>query len=192
MGKNYYSDALNDSVQFTALKFYVGNICLISDANEVDSVGKMYHLIDWEIETTHNLQLPNVDLVNVSKVSFTLGVDSITNYSGALGGDLDPTKGMYWTWQTGYINFKLEGKSPVCKTRNNAFVFHLGGFQEPFYAIQSLSFSIKDKQEIHLVFDLDLFLKQIDLINLNHIMSPSVDAVNLSKKVASSFNIYVN
>jgi hypothetical protein len=33
------------------------------------------------------------------QIQFQLGIDSLTNVSGAMGGDLDPTKGMYWTWQ---------------------------------------------------------------------------------------------
>jgi len=187
LNQNYYSDVIKDSIQFTVLKFYVGNICFSSVEQEVISLTEGYHLIDWEEESTRSLLIPGND--KASKISFTLGVDSLTNNSGAMGGDLDPTKGMYWTWQSGYINFKLEGKSPVCKTRKNEFTFHLGGYQEPFYAMQSLSFFITDKQEINLILDLNQLMQEIDLSKQNQIMSPSEGAVNLSKIVAASFKI---
>ena len=67
------------------------------------------------------LQIPSN--IPFSKLKFQLGIDSLTNVSGAMGGDLDPTKGMYWTWQSGYINMKIEGKSNSCKTRKNQFQF---------------------------------------------------------------------
>ena len=65
-------------------------------------------------------------------IQFNLGIDSLTNVSGALGGDLDPTKGMYWTWQNGYVNFKLQGTSDLCNNPKNEFEFHLGGYLKPF------------------------------------------------------------
>ena len=78
------------------------------------------------------------------KIKFNLGIDSLTNVSGVMGGDLDPTKGMYWTWQSGYINFKMEGSSAVCPTRNHEFQFHIGGYQDPFYAMQTLELEVKN------------------------------------------------
>ena len=55
-----------------------------------------------------------------------------------MGGDLDPTKGMYWAWQSGYINFKMEGSCSQCLATKNNFEFHLGGYQQPFYAMQTI------------------------------------------------------
>jgi len=48
-------------------------------------------------------------------------VDSLANVSGAMSNDLDATKGMYWSWQSGFINLKIEGKSASCKTRKINF-----------------------------------------------------------------------
>lgn len=121
-----------------------------------------------------------------------MGIDSLTNVSGALGGDLDPTKGMYWTWQSGYINFKLEGKSQYCNTRNNEFQFHLGGYLQPFYCLQSLKMKVNNSQEINIVLDVKKIIDAIDLKSLNHVMSPGKDAMTLSIIAANSFTIYKN
>jgi hypothetical protein len=109
-----------------------------------------------------------------------------------MGGNLDPTKGMYWAWHSGYINFKLEGTSAHCKTRNNEFQFHLGGYQQPNYCLQTISFPINNESKINLKLDVQQILQQIDLTKTNHIMSPSAEAVLISKIVAHAFTIYKN
>lgn len=120
---------------------------------------------------------------------FHIGIDSATNVSGAMGGDLDPTKGMYWAWQSGYINVKIEGTSSVCNTRNHEFQFHLGGYLPPHYALQTLHFPVKNPQQIQIDIDIQKFLKNIDLARQNHIMSPSKEAVVLSKIFADACTI---
>jgi hypothetical protein len=66
-------------------------------------------LIDFDENDSNALCLEIPDDIEFDAIQFNLGLDSLTNVSGALGGDLDPTKGMYWTWQNGYVNFKLQG-----------------------------------------------------------------------------------
>jgi hypothetical protein len=125
--------------------------------------------------------------VTYDKFQFDLGIDSTTNVSGAMGGALDPTNGMYWTWQSGYINFKLEGRSISCDTRNHEFQFHLGGYSIPFSSLQTITFSVKNSRDFILVLDLSQLLNNIDLAKQNHIMSPSLEAIEFSKIVAKSF-----
>ncbi len=70
--------------------------------------------------------------VYARKVDFAVllwfGVDSLLQRGGVMDGDLDPVHGMYWTWQSGYIQFKLEGL-----LRDSAgerkLELHLGGFE---------------------------------------------------------------
>ena len=119
----------NDSnrLQIDALRFYVSNFCFLKNGAVVLQEKNSYHLIDASDKSSQTLSIKNTNKINFNELAFSLGIDSITNVSGAMGGDLDPTKGMYWTWQSGYINFKLEGKSANCPKRNHAFEFHLGG-----------------------------------------------------------------
>lgn len=176
-------------LQIEVLKFYISDFQFYKEGNLVLREQNSYHLIDAADMKTWNLSIENLQEVGFDEVRFNLGIDSNTNAGGVLGGDLDPTKGMYWTWQSGYINFKLEGKSPECITRKNAFTFHLGGFLAPNYALQSLSFRVDDPQQINLHLDVAQIMQGIDLKTQNHIMSPSLDAVNLSRIVAASFKI---
>lgn len=133
------------------------------------------------------MQVP-IDVV-YDTIKFHLGIDSLTNVSGAVGGDLDPTKGMYWSWQSGYINFKLEGNSPLCNTRNHEFQFHLGGYSAPFASMQTVYLPLTAKQKANILFDVQKLLSAIDLSVQQSIMIPGGDAVALSRLVASSFSI---
>ena len=181
----YYKLNTNDSIQITSFKFYISQLELINESKTVWKEQVSYHLIDAFDENTLTFQIPSD--IPFTKLKFQLGIDSITNVSGAMGGDLDPTKGMYWTWQSGYINLKLEGNSNLCKTRHNEFQFHLGGYQYPFNCLQTVFIPIKSSHKIVLNVDVVKFFENIDLLKHNHIMSPSKEAVNLSEKVIESF-----
>ncbi|MBK6699714.1 MAG: hypothetical protein IPG55_07385 [Saprospiraceae bacterium] len=148
-----------------------------------------WHLIEMEDRNSLHVSVPDSLNDSIRNISFNLGIDSTTNVSGALGGDLDPTQGMYWTWQNGYINFKLEGKSTLCKTRNNEFQFHIGGYMNPFNTLQKIELPINNVGSYTIVFDLEQLMDKIDLSILNHVMSPQLDAVEISKKIVTAFSI---
>lgn len=184
----------NDSkhLKITEVKFYLSKIQLLRNGKIVLEEKNGFHLVDAGQTNPFIIVVNNTQNISFDQVQFNLGIDSTTNVSGAMGGDLDPTKGMYWTWQSGYINFKLEGTSPLCTTRNNEFQFHLGGYQKPNYCLQPLSFPIKNSSKIDLNLDVQKILEQVDLSKTNHIMSPSAEAVLISKVVANAFTISKN
>jgi len=95
---------------------------------------------------------------------------------------------MYWTWQSGYINIKLEGRSNKCLTRNNAFTFHLGGYQYPFNALQKITIPIQQKEKINIIIDVQKFISSIDLTSQNQIMSPGKSAMYLSNQFSTIFS----
>ena len=184
----------NDSkhLKITEVKFYLSKIQLLRNGKIVLEEKNGFHLVDAGQTNPFIIVVNNTQNISFDQVQFNLGIDSTTNVSGAMGGDLDPTKGMYWTWQSGYINFKLEGTSPLCTTRNNEFQFHLGGYQKPNYCLQPLSFPIKNSSKIDLKLDVQKILEQVDLPRTNHIMSPSAEAVLISKIVANAFTLTEN
>lgn len=183
----YYKLNAKDSIQITSFKFYISQLELLNGSKTVWKEQSSYHLIDAFDEKTLVLSLPTN--ITYTKIKFQVGIDSLTNVSGAMGGDLDPTKGMYWTWQSGYINFKLEGNSNLCKTRHNEFQFHLGGYQQPFKCLQTVFVQVKPSANIKLNMDVVKFLVYIQLSELNHIMSPSKEAVELSEKITETFSV---
>ena len=177
----------NDSIQITALRFYVSNIELIQQNKSVWKDATKFHLMDAFNEQTLAVNIPSN--ISFTKIQFNLGIDSTTNVSGAMGGDLDPTKGMYWTWQSGYINFKLEGTSNVCKTRHNEFQFHLGGYQYPFNSLQTVFIETIPKSILEIQLDVQKIIQQIDLAQQHHIMSPGQEAMDFSEKVTNSLSV---
>lgn len=179
----YFSNSKNDSVKIETLKFYVSDLTLVQNGKAVYHFPKKYFLIDFEKPSTLNIDLPKKK--EFDAIQFHLGIDSTTNVSGAMGGDLDPVYGMYWSWQSGYINFKIEGVSNVCATRNHVFQFHLGGYLSPFASIQTVELLLNDKRTITL--DLFSFLNSISLSETNEVMSPNEKAVELSKLIAKNF-----
>lgn len=184
----------NDSthLKITDVKFYISKIQLLRNGEIVLEEKNSFHLVDARQNNPFIIIVGNKQNIPFDQLKFNLGIDSATNVSGAMGGDLDPTKGMYWTWQSGYINFKLEGTSPLCTTRNKEFQFHLGGYQKPNYCLQTLSFPINDTSKIDLKLDVQKILEQVDLPRTNHIMSPSAEAVLISKIVANAFTLTEN
>lgn len=185
----YYTLVSGDSIQFESLKFYISGIELLNDDKLIWKEENSFHLIDVANEKTMQVFLKSPSNIFFNKIKFNLGIDSITNVSGAMGGDLDPTKGMYWTWQNGYINFKLEGRSNLCKTRKNEFQFHLGGYQYPFGTIQNISLMTVSNKQQDIFINLEKLINEIDLTKENQIMSPRKETVELSKKASKIFSI---
>lgn len=183
----FYKTEINDSIQFNLLRFYISGIQLLNDHKVVWEEESSFHLIDANENLLSFLIHPSIN-ISYTQIKFNLGIDSITNVSGAMGGELDPTKGMYWTWQNGYINFKLEGKCNQCPTRNNEFEFHIGGYQFPYNSIQTISLMVEPLKNIDIDIDLKKLFESIDLVNTNNIVSPSKEAILFSNKIASVFS----
>lgn len=179
----------NSKFAIEVLKFYVADFRFLNKGKEVGREKNSYHLVDVSIKSTLEFKISAPLQKEFDQLIFNLGIDSTTNVSGVLGGDLDPTKGMYWTWQSGYINFKLEGTSNLCKTRNNEFQFHLGGYQYPYSSIQEVSLLTKNDKSITIKLDIEKAMNGIDLSKQDHIMSPKSEAVVLSNKFSKAFTI---
>jgi len=176
----------SDSYEFSTLRFYV-----TIPISSKESISDGIYLID--LEDSNSLIIP-FKFDNKKSISFYLGIDSLTNVSGNLEGPLDPVKGMYWSWNSGYINFKLEGKSSKSNSPYKSFEYHLGGYLPPFSTLQIVDLShngrIEDVIEIEL--DLSIFLKEV-LQKENHsIMVPGKDALDLSILLSKLFELPEN
>lgn len=142
-------DLNGETIVLDAFRFYLSGITLLRKGDAIWEEANSYHLIDAADPNSLQIELPSEDPILYDAIRFQLGIDSVTNVSGVFGGDLDPTKSMYWAWQSGYINFKLEGSSPNSPARNNAFQFHLGGYAAPFANMQTITL-FTDKLDMNL------------------------------------------
>lgn len=189
LDSSVYTSHDTNNVAITNMKYYVSGITLLHNSHVVFSEPRSVHLIDARMPSSSTVVLHLPKDVFYNRISFNLGIDSITNVSGAMGDDLDPTKGMYWTWQSGYINFKLEGKSIACRTRNNEFHFHLGGYSYPFSSMQPILLSIASTDSIVIEADAAAFINHYALGTQNSVMIPSLTAVSMSKQAATIFSV---
>ncbi|RYF89193.1 MAG: hypothetical protein EOO00_10250 [Chitinophagaceae bacterium] len=125
-----YRNFFDEPYKVTAFKFYIHRIQMINtDSGKVFELPKdQYHLIDFGDSNSTRVKL-GIQPFKYNRIAFTIGVDSARNVSGAQTDALDPAKGMFWTWNTGYIMAKLEGNSPMAATPNNAIEYHIGGFK---------------------------------------------------------------
>ncbi len=177
-----------DSIEIRSLKFYISGIELYNNRILVWKEPNSYHLVDAANEKTCSLPLAFSNQKDFDILSFNLGIDSATNVMGVQGGDLDPMRGMYWTWQSGYINFKLEGTSPLCNTRHHAFEFHIGGYHYPYNTLQRIQLSASKDINTVAYLDIGKFLHLLNLAQTNQLMTPGRDALRVAEQLAKCFH----
>jgi hypothetical protein len=185
-------DIIIDSVQhykinITKLKFYVSHLSFYKDEQLVWQDNELAHLMD--VENEMNIKCIIKKNIEFNKIKIGLGIDSVTNVSGALDGDLDPLKGMYWTWQSGYVNFKLEGTSTAIRSESQKFEYHLGGYSAENNTYNSIVLPVGNSDTINIAIDFNKFLSDFNVVTHVNVMSPGKVAVDLSKILASCFNI---
>lgn len=186
---NKIYQGLNGSkFKLNTLKFYICHINMTKSSKVVYKEKNSYHLVDLSNETSLSWILNNGAKKDFDKINFQLGVDSLTNESGVRGSDLDPTKGMYWSWQSGYINFKMEGDFKLKEEVSN-FEYHLGGYQGQFNAIQTINLNAVKSKVIRIRFDVQEFVSNVNFSLNSKIMSPSLRSKKLAMLVAKCFHI---
>lgn len=185
----YFKCLTNDSLKMEVFKFYISDIKFLHDDQIIFQENNSYHLVDIFLHPNFSIPLPAKNQYLINKIHFNFGIDSTTNVSGALSGSLDPTNGMYWTWQNGYINCKLEGNCNLCTSKNNAFEFHLGGYQSPYASLQVIELKVNQSVSQNIMLNLNAIFSNIDLSKEDHVMSPGPAAKKLSQLVAKSFFI---
>lgn len=189
LGKSYYVSGLEDSVSIKTLKFYMADLTFSDAEMALDERSYATFLIDMEDTVSLQRSFRTSKEASYNEFSFSLGIDSVTQNSGAKGGELDPTRGMYWSWQSGYINFKLEGTSNSCPARNHLFQYHIGGFQSPYNTLQSLVFEYDQSSSILIIMDCNKLLTQKNITENFQIMSPNERAMNFANKLPGIFRI---
>lgn len=186
LGQKVFVPLLNDSVQINRLRFYLSGMSFSNASDNQEIIKQQFFLIDLEDSTSLRRQLLLETISQWDSIHFKVGVDSAAQLKGAQGGDLDPMHGMYWSWRSGYINFKCEGISSICPGRNNAFMFHIGGFQAPFNTIQSVSLPVYS-DTVMIQIDLTPLLTLSNITQNYEVMSPNAKAMTFANQFPSLF-----
>lgn len=181
----------SDTIKINTAKLYLADFTIIFQNGTVYREPASYHLLNLEQSSSLKWEFSNVPSGKIASITFTIGLDSATSCSGALSGDLDPMYGMYWAWNSGYINAKLEGQSSACPTRNHEFQFHIGGYKAKEATIQTVHLDTKKNiiKTLDIVMDLQAWFNQVDLSKENTILMPGPAAMNMAKRYKQMFSI---
>ncbi len=167
----WYVTNSGDSVQIQTVKFFVSQKASNSNDIQADAV----KLVDWSLPETHKWYIKMKDKADLK---ITFGLDSIYHVSEIMEGDLNPSLGMYWAWQSGYIQLKIEGVSPRSPSRNHKFQYHIGGYIQPFNVARELNYGSINASRVNLVLKLESFFNQISIEQTPEIMIPGNAAMH--------------
>jgi hypothetical protein len=161
-----YTSAAGDSWSAERLRYYLSNFRLrradggwFVNPQSADS-SRGYFLVDEADGASKQFQIGPLPAGVYSGLEFLVGVDAARNTAGAQTGTLDPARGLFWTWNTGYIFFQFDGHSPQSSDAEHALSYHLGGgagapARSVFLQFQSpLEITADTSAEVHLYADL--------------------------------------
>lgn len=125
--------ASGDAFTVGKLRYYLSNFRLrradgswfVAQQSAESSEG--YHLVDAAVPASTTFEIANVPAGNYTGIEFLIGIDAARNHAGAQTGALDPARGLFWSWKTGYIFFLFEGHSPQSTSSGQTLTYHLGG-----------------------------------------------------------------
>lgn len=118
----------NDTFHLTQLKWYMSGLTCWKHGKKAWEDSAEVRL--WEAGNLERMQLKLPNFADSpDSISFYLGLDSLSHLQVLLTGDTDPTLGMYWTWQNGYIHLKMEGNCSEIGKPNRKLSLHLGGYR---------------------------------------------------------------
>jgi hypothetical protein len=180
LGK-YYQHA-NDSLIFHELKFYLSDFQFEKESRKHILVGPQ--LIDLENSSSFQL-FSNFPVSDYTFVRFHFGLDSTYQVSEIVEGPLNPMNGMYWAWNSGYIQFKCTGNTSAIHLSDQTFEYHLGGYRQPFETLIPIQLDIKGNT---LILDLKPFFDHtVDFSSVQRVMIPGKIAQSYCLELSKSF-----
>jgi len=132
-----YTNSSSEDFTITTLNYFISNVALKKTDGTVVKMPDQYFLVRQADKSTLMPVLKDVPAADYTEMTFTIGIDSVKSIStveqrtGVLDVASYGTDNMYWSWNSGYIFFKMEGissKAPVNSAGLNKFQYHIGGF----------------------------------------------------------------
>lgn len=126
-----------------------------------------------------------------NKISLLFGIDSAIQVAGVGSGALDPLRGMYWTWQTGYVQWKMEGAIRVDGVES-PLELHLGGFDGATKSQSMLSDYLiyPTTNSVIAQWDISPFLAEVVHQKKYGVMSPSPIAREYCRIIANGVSFH--
>lgn len=136
-----YKNADSETFNVRSFKYYISNIEIQFTEGGYKPINLPPHLVN-EADSLSKVIYIAIPAGYIKSIRFLLGVDRMYNISGTQTGDLDPAKGMFWVWNTGYIMAKLEGTSPQAKTPGKQFTYDIGGYKNDENAARQIELQV--------------------------------------------------
>lgn len=193
---NVYTDSFNRPLRIETLEAYISEVYAINENDEevlMLSVDRMNLLEGWSSDIT----LPRG---NYKGLRFGIGVPSELNtdqdpaqYPNDHPLSVQGSQGMFWTWASGYIFIKFDGKVALDGDAENIldpYVFHIGmnNYYRNFELMHDFTVGA-EVAELQLRFDADAFLSNaddtIDLENDN--LTHTMDNMMLANRFIELF-----
>ncbi len=195
-----YLNFNGDSFTVSKFNYYISNVELTATDNSVVSESESYHLLQASDVSSLKFTLSDLPEKMYKSITFTIGVDSTRNVSGAQTGALDPIKGMFWSWNNGYIMAKMEGMSPQSADVSDMLMFHVGGFSGANKVLKTLTLNFPSnidanhhsKPQVKIKSDLSTWFKgtqTIDFANTYMIHMPGASAKTMADNYADMFSL---
>lgn len=127
-----YTTAQGEDITVSTFNYWISNMRFVKSDGTEYAEPESYRLMRADQHSTLHFHVKDVPAGTYTAIKFIVGVDKERNTSGAQEGALDPTINgdMFWSWNTGYIQAKLEGTSPQSTEDGNRFRYHIGGLVE--------------------------------------------------------------
>ncbi|MEY4524782.1 MAG: hypothetical protein RIR57_152 [Bacteroidota bacterium] len=132
-----YTNTSGEDFTITTLNYFISNVAFKKTDGTVVKMPDQYFLVRQADKTSLMPVIKDVPAADYTEMTFTIGVDSVKSISAVdqRTGVLDiasyGTDNMYWSWNSGYIFFKMEGISSVAPTNAagmKKYQYHVGGF----------------------------------------------------------------
>lgn len=186
-----YTTAQGEAVVITACRLYVSGLQLQYRDGSTYHEPTSYHLLDAEADSTWTIRLPLAPNQPLTALAFSVGVDSLANVTGAHTGALDPARGMYWAWHSGYVNAKLEGRSPQAGSPRREFEFHVGGYAAPASTLRRVRLPVAGSAAgpLLVLADVGAWLRGVRLVTTYSVLTPGPAAQALADGYARMFRL---
>jgi hypothetical protein len=191
-----YRNPFGEIFGISRFRFYAGKMAPVyMDTAFKTNITSSYHLIDFTDSASTYIELP-VNAGDFNGIQFLLGVDSADQTRGAQSGALDPARGMFWTWNSGYLSFKMEGFSPVSSQPAHMMVYHIGGYRYPYSTVWKVRINTpnnevsritkENKITVVVAIDLDYFFDGQNPLHIKDISSCTTPG-ELARKISENF-----
>jgi hypothetical protein len=186
LGKTYVSQK-GDSLRINKFKCYLSDLKLHFTDGRSETIGKKYTLFDADSLAAPAYKMADFKNYSPGYLELSIGIDSIPNTQGALSNELDVQNGMYWAWQSGFINWKIEGTSSSCATHKQHYTFHVGGYKAKQNALRTIRLPFPQNAKNILHIDLAAFFNEISLKTTHTVQIPGDAAMLLANLFTKSF-----